>query len=152
MSKAHVAVLMVAKADGYPDPVIIEDKESAVRLSEAERSGINRLYSEIDKNNVAAVYVYELSRLSRRPDVIYSVRDRLMAAGVQLVVVNPSIRLLRPDGRMDENANVLIGIFCAMAENEGYIRKARLATITSCSPTPSSERKPAPLWNRPSAI
>lgn len=121
------ALLAAAKADGYSDPVIIEDKESAVRLSEAERSGISRLYSEIDKNNVAAVYVYELSRLSRRPDVIYSVRDRLISAGVQLVVVNPSIRLLRPDGRMDENANVLIGIFCAMAENEGYIRKARLA-------------------------
>ena len=49
------ALLAAAKADGYSDPVIIEDKESAVRLSEAERSGINRLYSEIDKNNVAAV-------------------------------------------------------------------------------------------------
>lgn len=121
------ALLAAAKSDGYPDPVIIEDKESAVRLSEAERAGINRLYTEIDKNNIAAVYVYELSRLSRRPDVIYSVRDRLMAAGVQLVVINPAIHLLRPDGRMDENANVLIGIFCAMAENEGYIRKARLA-------------------------
>lgn len=121
------ALLSAARADGYPDPVIIEDKESGVRLSEAERNGINRLYSEMDGGGVAAVYVYELSRLSRRPDVIYSVRDRLISAGVQLVVINPSIRLLRPDGRMDENANVLIGIFCAMAENEGYIRKARLA-------------------------
>lgn len=121
------ALLAAARADGYPDPVIIEDKESAVRLSEVERAGINRLYTEIENGGIAAVYVYELSRLSRRPDVIYSVRDRLISAGVQLVVINPSIRLLRPDGRMDENANVLIGIFCAMAENEGYIRKARLA-------------------------
>ncbi len=126
--ESQTAVLLAAaRADGYPDPVIIEDKESAVRLSEAERNGINRLYSEIETGGVAAVYVYELSRLSRRPDVIYSVRDRLISASVQLVVVNPSIRLLRADGRMDENANVLIGIFCAMAENEGYIRKARLA-------------------------
>ena len=113
--------------EGYApeDFIIIEDKESGVKLTEEERNGLNQLKEAVINDGAKHVIVFELSRLSRRPDTIYSIRDFLIKNGVQLQVLNPSFKLLKADGTLDENANILLGIFCSMAENEGLLRKSR---------------------------
>ena len=40
--------------------------------------------------------------------------------------MNPYCKVMNDDGTLSETSNILFGIFATMAENEGYIRKARL--------------------------
>lgn len=114
--------------DGYRDNDIItlEDKESAVKLSEAERNGLNQLKWHIEHDSlINCVYAYEVSRISRQPSTLYSIRDFLIEHHVQLIILNPYMRMLKDDGTLSETANLFFGIFSSMAENEGYLRKQR---------------------------
>ena len=54
--------------------ILIEQKESAVKLDIEERIGIQQLkhYIENDKN-IDCVIVYEISRLARRPKILYEI-------------------------------------------------------------------------------
>ena len=120
-------VIDAAKRDGYDDLILIEDKESAVKLSEEERNGLNRLKDAIEKDSsISAVYSYEISRISRQAKVVYSIRDFLINHHIQLVILNPYFKMLKDDGTLSETSNIFFGIFASMAENEGYIRKARM--------------------------
>lgn len=114
--------------DGFKpkDIITLEDKESAVKLSEEERNGLNRMKWHVENDNVSCVYTYEVSRISRRPAVLYSIRDYLIKHNVQLVVLNPYMKMLNDDGTMSTTASLFFSIFTGMAEQEGYLRKARL--------------------------
>ena len=65
-----------ALADGHSesDFIIISNKESAIKLSEEEREGLNELKRVIESEDVSSIYISELSRLSRRPQILYSIR------------------------------------------------------------------------------
>lgn len=115
--------------DGYSkdDIILIEDKESAVKLDEEQRLGLNRLKAEIlADSSINAVYIFELSRLSRRPEILYSIRDFLINHHIQLVVLKPYMKLLDIDGSLSQTASIMFGIFGALAEQEGYLRKERM--------------------------
>ena len=115
--------------DGYSenDIIVIEDIESAVKLSEEERNGLNRLKDYIKNDpTINCVYTYEVSRISRRPEVLYSIRDYLINHNVNLIVLKPYFKMMNADGTMSEINNIYFGIFGAMAEQEGYLRKARI--------------------------
>lgn len=119
----------VLAIDGYtPDQVIaIGKKESGVLLSMDEREGIQEMKQHIETENVEAVYVHELSRLSRRVADTFAIRDYLQEKHVQLVCLNPNIKCFTDDWKVDTTANMVFGVMASMAENEGIIRKERLA-------------------------
>lgn len=119
----------VLAIDGYnPDQVIaIGKKESGVLLSMDEREGIQEMKHYIETENVEAVYVHELSRLSRRVADTFAIRDYLQEKHVQLVCLNPNIKCFTDDWKVDTTANMVFGVMASMAENEGIIRKERLA-------------------------
>lgn len=119
----------VLAIDGYtPDQVIaIGKKESGVLLSMDEREGIREMKHYIETENVEAVYVHELSRLSRRVADTFAIRDYLQEKHVQLVCLNPNIKCFTDDWKIDTTANMVFGVMASMAENEGIIRKERLA-------------------------
>lgn len=114
--------------DGYDesDIILIEDKESGSKLSEEERSGLNRLKRTIESEQVSSVYAYEISRISRRSGVVFSIRDYLISKNINLIILNPYFRLLKEDGTLSPESNIFFGIFSSMAENETYIRTARM--------------------------
>lgn len=128
LSQQTDKVLEEIRKDGYKekDIIVIEDKESAVLLSEEERNGLNRLKNCVYRDKIDCVYTYEVSRISRRPGVLYSIRDFLIEHNVQLIVMNPYMRMLKDDGTLSETANLLFSIFGSLSESEGYIRKARM--------------------------
>lgn len=120
-------LLLAAKTNGYSDDdiIVIEDTESGIKLSEEERFGLTKMKKIINSGTVDLVIVYELSRLGRRPDVLYAVRDFLIKHKVQLQVLNPAFLMLKKDGTLDENSNILFSLFGSLAENEMAIKKAR---------------------------
>lgn len=122
-------VVDAAKRDGFnaKDLILIEDKESGVKLSEEERNGLNRLKECIlNDSSITTVYAYEISRISRQAKVVFSIRDFLIDHHIQLVILNPYFKMLKTDGTLSETSNIFFGIFASMAENEGFIRKVRL--------------------------
>ena len=121
-------VFTAMKNDGFKatEIISIENKESAVKLSEEERLGLIEMKECIENQDVSAVYCYELSRLSRRSADLYKLRDYLLQHKVQLVVLNPYFKCFdEKDWTPSTTSNIMFSIFTAMAENEGYLRRER---------------------------
>ena len=121
-------VVDAALRDGFTidDLILIEDKESATKLSEEERNGLNRLKTYIESDSsITTVYAYEISRISRKSTIVHNIRDFLIKHHIQLIILNPYFKMLKDDGTLSESSNIFFGIFSAMAENEGFIRSAR---------------------------
>jgi DNA invertase Pin-like site-specific DNA recombinase len=110
------------KNDGYTmkEMRIIRDKESATKLSDEERQGLNKLYEAISnpKNSIEAVYCWELSRLSRRPISLYTVRNMLIDKKIDLRTKHENFRLLNEDKKLNTNSNSMLGFYISMCENE----------------------------------
>ena len=130
LTRQQVELRRALDIDGYTEDQVIEigNKESGVLLSAAEREGIQAMKQHIEQGNVIAVYVHELSRLSRRAADTFQLRDYLQAHQVQLICINPSIRCFTSDWKIEPTANLVFSIMASMAENEGMIRKERLRT------------------------
>lgn len=114
---------------GYDDKhqIIIETVESAIKLDEEQRLGLNKMkhYIETDKN-VDCVICWEPSRLARRQKVLYSITDYLFQHKIQLFILNPRIKFLTDDRtQIDTNANIVFSLFATLAENEMMIKKER---------------------------
>ena len=121
----------MAHADEYTDEDIlppIQYKESASRLGEKDREGIQELYKVLEeRDDIDAVYVTELSRLSRKPNVLYAIRDFLLDKKIQLVCGEPSFHLLNKEKQLDKMASLVFAIFGAFAEQEIIEKKERFA-------------------------
>lgn len=123
-----LAVKNEALKEGFKekDLIIIEDKESAIKLSEEERNGLNKMKEEINKDRtITHVFIYELSRLSRRQLVLFSIRDYLIERNIQLICCTPYFRLLE-DGKLSQTANLMFSIFASMAESEMALKQERM--------------------------
>jgi DNA invertase Pin-like site-specific DNA recombinase len=119
-----------ALADGYKesDFIIIGKKESAIKLSEEEREGLNELKSVLEKEAIDCIYIAELSRLSRQPKILYSIRELLFQKRIQLKCLNPQFSLLTEDrSKYDSTANIIFSLFGVMAEQEMIEKKERFA-------------------------
>ena len=122
------AIKKEASKEGFKDDelIIIEDKESATKLSEEDRHGLNRMKEEIEADSsITHVFVYEPSRISRRQAVLFSIRDYLIENKIQLICCNPYFRLLE-DGKMSQTANLVFSIYASMAESEMQLKQERM--------------------------
>ena len=117
-----------AVADGYreEDFIIIGKKESAIKLDEDNRQGLQELKKQLSEGDIDCIYIFELSRLSRKPMVLYSIRDQLLDARVQLKCLNPAFTLLNSERTgFDNTASLIFSLFGAMAEQEMIEKKER---------------------------
>lgn len=122
-------ILREVHRDGYEDRdiIIIEDTESAINLSEEERRGLNKMKDHINRNtDIACVYLYELSRLSRRQLVLFSIRDFLVERKIQLICLKPYFRLLEVDGTMSQTGSLMFSLFSSLSESEMMLKKERM--------------------------
>ena len=122
-------VLREVYKDGYTDKniIIIEDTESAIKLSEEERHGLNKMKDHINKNkSIECVYIYELSRLSRRQLVLFSIRDFLVERKIQLICLKPYFRLLELNGEMSQTGSLMFSLFSSLSESEMMLKQERM--------------------------
>ena len=120
----------VAMADGYnkDNLIVISNKESAIKLAEDEREGLQQLQSAIAADSaINAVYVFEISRLGRRMDVISSVVQWLTDSHIQLVCDTPNVRLFERDGSVSFGGQMMIYLMGVMAAQEMKIKRERFA-------------------------
>lgn len=122
------ALRRAAVSDGFSedDFIVIGTKESAIKLEEEERQGLQELKKALATGEINIIYIFELSRLSRKPKILYSIRDQLLEAKVQLKCLNPSFTLLTQDRtQFDSTASLIFSLFGAMAEQEMIEKKER---------------------------
>ena len=124
------SIILEAERMGYDKEhqIIIEYKESGISLSSNERAGIDKLKETVINNPlIDCVICWELSRIGRRADVIYNIRDFFLDHKIQWVVMNPYMRLLENDGRMSQTSSIMLALFTSLAESEMSIKQERFA-------------------------
>lgn len=118
-----------AKRLGYStsNQILIESVESAIKLSEAERIGIQQLKQAIETDpSIDCVMCWEPSRLSRQQKMLYSIRDYLVERKIQLIILNPYVKLLTDDRtNIDTTASIVFSLFATISENEMSLKKQR---------------------------
>lgn len=133
--------------DGYSQDeiAVVKHKESASKLNVSNRKTIQDLIDIINNNQVESVYVTEISRLSRRSDVLYSVLALLEERQIALVVQTPTvIRTYKRNGdkwERDAFAHIIIQFLEQAAVNEienktarqksGYLQKQKDGKVVS---------------------
>lgn len=122
----HDALRAEAIRRGFKDDQIIyvESKESAISKTLEEREGISSLLEELP--NARMVLVWELSRLSRRADVMYRLRDIFIKDQIQLVCLTPPFVLLDENGQMSATASLVLALFTSLAESEMNVKQERM--------------------------
>lgn len=120
-----------ASKDGYDcsdDNIItIGETESGRKLSAEERKTINQLKEAIEVEDIDAVYLFEISRLARRMDVLISIRDTILERKIQLVCLNPDFVLLKNDrSGIRKDSRLVFSLFGALAEDEGEMLSERV--------------------------
>lgn len=124
------SIMKQVHADGYNDDqvIIIENNESGSKLSIEEREGLNEMFSLIENDfqkEIKSVYCFEISRIGRKPDIVFKVRDFLLNRNINLVCVKPYFKMLDEDGKISESSSIMFGLFAVMAESETRTRVER---------------------------
>ena len=121
-------VYEMAIKDGYKDEDIIPicEKESAIKLKEEERLGLNRLKEVVANEEVKDVYIWEVSRLARTKKVLFSMEEYFVTRKIQVSFKAPNFfRLLNDDGTLNEGADMIFTIYAQLAESEMRTKKER---------------------------
>lgn len=123
-----VRLRALAEADGFSveDQFLIDYKESGIRLKEEERLGLTEMKELITGNpDITSVYAFEISRIARTKKVLFSIEEFLVSRKIQLIIAEPAIRLLNPDGSINDAADFSFTLFAQYAESEMRLRKER---------------------------
>lgn len=114
---------------GYKDNDIysIATKESAIKLDEEERAGLNRMKELLETGEYDCVFAWEISRIARRKKILFSILEFLTTKGIQLIIKEPRIRLLKDDRTIDEGAETIFTLYAQLAESEMRNKVARFS-------------------------
>ncbi len=121
-------LFQLAIADGYSESDIIPvcEKESGIKLKEEERKGLNTMKQLIESDSsIDCVYSWEISRIARKKKILFSVLEYLTDRKIQLIIKDPYLKLLLPNGEIDQNAEMVFTLFAQMAESEMRNKAAR---------------------------
>ena len=118
----------LAESDGYSseNQILIEYKESGIRLKEEERLGLTDMKQLISEDSsINAVYAFEISRIARSKKVLFSIEEFLVERHIQLIIAEPFIRLLNPDFSINDAAEFAFTMYAQYAESEMRLKQER---------------------------
>ncbi len=113
---------------GYPPDshLIIEYKESGIRLKEEERLGLTEMKEFIKSDpQINCVFASEISRIARTKKVLFSIQDFLVQRKIQLIIAEPRIILLNSDSTINDAADFAFTMYAQYAESEMRQKKER---------------------------
>lgn len=111
----------LAEQYGYPPDthMLIEYKESGIRLKEEDRLGLTEMKEMISDNpQINCVFASEISRIARTKKVLFSIQDFLVQRKIQLIIAEPRIVLLNPDSTINDAADFAFTMYSQYAESE----------------------------------
>ena len=123
-------VLKVIKNDNFKtsEIIIVEGKESAIKLDEMERQTLNELKEVIEHNpTITDVYFYAIDRLARKVSVVLSIVDQMSKKGINLHFLNPYPMQTMRDGKEDSMGKMFLTFLSIGAEMEMKMKNERFA-------------------------
>lgn len=107
--------------------IIVEYQESATKLDIETRQGIQKLKETIiNDSSIDTMICWELTRIARRADVIYNIRDFLLEHKVRWIILKPSyMELIDKQGQLTPTMSLMLGIFTSFAESEMMVKSER---------------------------
>ena len=113
-------LLALAKREGYEVPFIFEEKRSAVKKFEGYREELEKL-RKLTKNDIDKVYIWDITRLSRRAIDFINLVNEFTEKGICLHFKDRNIKTLDDSGKQDMFTSLylyILGQFAQMdAEN-----------------------------------
>lgn len=124
-------VLDMCFKDGLKEDEIIivgEQGASAIKLDESYLKNLNQVYNLINETpTIKTVYSWAIDRLGRNEEVLMKLKNTLINKKIQLVIKNPSLRLLNDDGSVNAGIELAFALFATMSKQEMEQKKARFA-------------------------
>ena len=115
-----------AHSKGYDELIFIEDKESAIKLKEEERLGLNKLKELVSSNpEIKATFIYECSRLARTERVLHSMKDWFVDHKINLYIYDKKYQLLNDDGTVNSETELLFSLYAYFASSEHKTKSIR---------------------------
>ena len=123
----HNEMVRFCTDEGYDEIVFVEDKgASAIKLNDQYRLMISQVKEEIEKDpDIRCFAVWELSRAFRNEGVYYEVKTFLLDHNVQFLCKNPYLKLLNPDGSLNQGMEIAMSLFATLAKQEMELKKER---------------------------
>jgi len=123
----HREMEVFCQSEGYDDIVFVEDKgASAIKLNDSYRLMIDQVKEEIEKDSgISCFAVWELSRAFRNELVFQEVKQFLVERKIQFLVKNPYLKLLNPDGTVNNGMEVAVTLMATLAKQEMEVKKER---------------------------
>ena len=123
----RIALIKYAKSKGYSDYFIIAHKESGIKLAESERQGIEELKETIERDkSIKAIFIFEISRLARREEVLHSIKTYLIEKKINLYIYDKQYQLLNNDGTVNSDTELLFTLYSYFASQEMKVKKLRM--------------------------
>lgn len=128
IEEQRAEVVQMAYADGYTDndiEVIGKCGASAIKLDDAYMENLNALYKRIENGDVEVVYAWAIDRIGRDEVILMQLKNTLVKNKVQLIIKDPSLRLLNADGTVNNGVELAFSLFATMAKQEMERKKER---------------------------
>ncbi len=122
-------VINMAISDGYAIDeieVVGNAGASAIKVDEAYTENMNKVYELLEKvSTIEAVYTWAIDRIGRNEEILMRLKNTLVKKHIQLVIKNPSLRLLNTDGEVNSGIELAFALFATMAKQEMEQKQAR---------------------------
>lgn len=134
------------------DIVYVEKKESAIKLKEEEREGLQEMKELlVEYPSIKAVYVFAVDRLARKVSVVISIKDYLLERGINLVFLNPRpLATMRKNEKglwVEDEISAMMLLFLSYgAEMEMKIKKARFKAAKELMRTQNKITEAKPIF------
>lgn len=112
--------LEYAKSLGFDDFIIIGKLgASAYKVNRLYLEMLNEMYHLIETDKtIEAVVVWHLNRLARNDKVAMEIKEFLINHKMQLFVKEPSLKLMKDNGVVDDGAELIFSIFATMSKQQ----------------------------------
>lgn len=108
------------------DCVLLEKSgASAIKLDDDYMLMVNQLIEYIDSGEISCVALWSVDRVLRDEEIWPKIKKKLVANKIQLIIKNPSLALLNPDGSINEGSELALSLFSTMASQEMRIKQER---------------------------
>lgn len=104
--------------------VIMEKVSGTVKYN--QRPGIKKLLDLSEAGQIKKVIVSEVSRLGRRPGETVMTINKLTELGVSVYIQNHNLETLKPNGRRNPAASIIIAVLSEIAAAENEDRRERI--------------------------
>ena len=114
------------KQDTNEDYIIIgKQGASAIKLDDAYKENLEKVYEYINTGNVTCIYAFALDRIGRNEEVMMKFKNTLIKKKIQLKIMNPTLYLLDSNGMVNSGMEIAFSLFITMAKQEMETKKAR---------------------------